>query len=117
MSALLDKLKLYEDNYIKLTSKLSDPQVLQNPEKLKEYGKKIAEIEEIVEVSKKYREVLFSIKEAEDMLKQEKEEEMKSFLRNELKENLDKKQKLERKIKALLTPKDPNDRKDVIIEI
>jgi peptide chain release factor 1 len=117
MSALLDKLKLYEDNYIKLTSKLSDPQVLHNQEKLKEYGKKIAEIEEIVEVSKKYREVLFSIKEAEDMLKQEKEEEMKSFLRSELKENLDKKQKLEKKIKVLLTPKDPNDKKNVIIEI
>jgi peptide chain release factor 1 len=117
MSELLDKLKLYEDNYIKLTSKLSDPQISQNPEKLKEYGKKIAEIEEIVEVSKKYREVLFSIKEVEDMLKQEKEEEMRGFLRSELKENLDKKQKLERKIKTLLTPKDPNDKRNVIIEI
>ena len=81
MSTLLDKLKLYEDNYIKLTEKLSNPEISNNPEKLREYGKKIAEIEEIVNVARKYREVLASIREAEEMLKAEKEEEMKSFLR------------------------------------
>ena len=117
MPELLDKLKLYEDNYIKLTEKLSSPQVSSNPEKLREYGKRIAEIEEIVTIGRKYREVLSSIKEAEEMLKIEKEEEMKSFLKDELKENNDKKQKLEKKIKLLLTPKDPNDKKNVIVEI
>lgn len=117
MTALLDKLKLYEDNYIKLAEKFSSPQVSSNPEKLKEYGKRIAEIEEIVAIGRKYREVLSSIKEAEEMLKIEKEEEMKSFLKDELKENKDKKQKLEKKIKLLLTPKDPNDKKNVIVEI
>lgn len=117
MKALLDKLKLYEDNYIKLAEKLSSPDVSSNPEKLKEYGKRIAEIEEIVTIARKYREVLSSVKEAEEMLKIEKEEEMKSFLKDELKENNDKKQKLEKKIKLLLTPKDPNDKKNVIVEI
>ncbi|GAG56209.1 unnamed protein product, partial [marine sediment metagenome] len=117
MPELLDKLKLYEDNYIKLTEKLSSPDVSSNPEKLKEYGKRIAEIEEIVAIGRKYREVLSSIKEAEEMLKIEKEEEMKSFLKDELKENKDKKQKLEKKIKLLLTPKDLNDKKNVIVEI
>ena len=117
MTALLDKLKLYEDNYVKLAEKLSSPDVSSNPEKLKEYGKRIAEIEEIVTIARKYREVLSSVKEAEEMLKIEKEEEMKSFLKDELKENNDKKQKLEKKIKLLLTPKDPNDKKNVIVEI
>lgn len=117
MTALLDKLKLYEDNYIKLAEKLSSPEVSSNPEKLKEYGKRIAEIEEIVTIARKYREVLFSVKEAEEMLEIEKEEEMKSFLKDELKENNDKKQKFEKKIKLLLTPKDPNDKKNVIVEI
>jgi len=117
MTALLDKLKIYEDTYNKLTGKLSETEVSQDPEKLKEYGRKIAEIEEIVEIAGKYREVLSSIKEAEDMLKVEKEEEMRSFLKDELKENFDKKQKIEKKIKMLLTPVDPNDKKSVIIEI
>jgi len=117
MSVLLEKLKVYEDNYIKLTERLSDPEVSANPEKLKEYGRKIAEVEEIVNIAKKYRKVLFSIKEVEEMLKGEKEEEMKNFLKGELKENIDKKQKLEKRIKMLLTPKDPNDKKNVIVEI
>lgn len=117
MSTILDKLQLYEDNYKKLTEKLSNPAITNNPEKLKEYGKKIAEIEELVNIAGKYREVLSSIKEAEGMLEAEKEEEMKNFLRDELKENSDKKQKLEKKIKLLLTPRDPNDKKNVIVEI
>ena len=117
MSTILDKLQLYEDNYKNLTEKLSNPAITNNPEKLKEYGKKIAEIEELVNIAGKYREVLSSIKEAEGMLEAEKEEEMKNFLRDELKENSDKKQKLEKKIKLLLTPKDPNDKKNVIVEI
>ena len=117
MSEILDKLKLYEDNYKKLSEKLSNPDISNNPEKLREYGKKIAEIEEIVNITVKYREVLSSINEAEEMFKAEKEEDMKAFLRDELKENIDKKQKLEKKIKSLLTPKDPNDKKNVIIEI
>ncbi|MDD5622877.1 MAG: peptide chain release factor 1 [Actinomycetota bacterium] len=114
---MLDKLKLYEDNYKKFSEKLSNPDISNNPEKLREYGKKIAEIEEIVNIAIKYREVLSSINEAEEMLKAEKEEDMKAFLRDELKENIDKKQKLEKKIKSLLTPRDPNDKKNVIIEI
>jgi peptide chain release factor 1 len=117
MSVLLDKLKIYEDTYSKLTSKLTETEVINNPEKLKEYGIRIAEIEEIVDVARKYREVLSSIKEAEDMLKAEKEEEMRGFLKDELKENIDKKQKLEKRIKILLTPTDPDDKKNVIIEI
>ena len=117
MSAILDKLKLYEDNYKKLSEKLSNPDISNNREKLREYGKKIAEIEEIVNITVKYREVLSSINEAEEMLKVEKEEDMKTFLRDELEENIEKKRKLEKKIKSLLTPKDPNDKKNVIIEI
>jgi peptide chain release factor 1 len=117
MSALLDILKKYEDNYTKLTSKLTEPEISQNPDKLKEFGIKIAEIEELVNIAKKYRGVLSSIKEAEDMLKEENEEEMKSFLRDEIKENIDKKQKLEKKIKMLLTPRDPDDKRNVIVEI
>ncbi len=117
MKTLLDKLKIYEENYSKLTIKLSESGVSSNPEKLKEYGKKIAETEEIVGIARKYRKILSSIEEAEGMLKIEKEEEMKRFLKDEIRENVDKKQKLEKRIKILLTPKDPNDNKNVIVEI
>ena len=117
MLDLLDKLKIYDDNYRKLTDMLSNPEVSSNPDKIKEYGKKIAEIEEIVNTAGKYRKIIYSIREAEEMLKTEKEEEMKSFLKDEIRENNNKKQKLEKEIKLLLTPRDPNDKKDVIVEI
>ncbi len=117
MSDLLDKLKTYDDNYKKFADKLSSPEVSSNPDKIKEYGKKMAEIEEIVNTGIKYRKVISSIKDAEEMLKMEKEEEMRNFLKDELKENNNKKQKLEKKIKLLLTPRDPDDKKDVIVEI
>ncbi len=117
MLDLLDKLKIYDDNYRKLTDMLSNPEVSSNPDKIKEYGKKIAEIEEIVNTAGKYREIIYSIGEAEEMLKTEKEEEMKSFLKDEIRENNNRKQKLEKEIKLLLAPRDPNDKKDVIVEI
>jgi peptide chain release factor 1 len=117
MSDLLDRLKIYDDNYKKLADKLSSPEVSSNPDKIKEYGKKIAEIEEIVNTGRKYRQVISSIKDAEEMLKVEKEEEMRDFLKDELKESNNKKQKLEKKIKLLLTPKNPDDKRDVIVEI
>ena len=87
MSELLSKLKQYEDSYEKLVSKLGTPDVSANPEKIKEYGKKISELEDIVNASKKYKEVLSSITEIEGMLKDEKEEEMNRFLNEELKNN------------------------------
>jgi peptide chain release factor 1 len=82
MSDLLERLKIYDDNYRKLAEKLSSPEVSSNPDKIKEYGKKIAEIEEIVNIGRKYGKVISSIKDAEDMLKIEKEEEMRNFLKD-----------------------------------
>jgi peptide chain release factor 1 len=117
MADLLDRLKIYDDSYRELAEKLSNPEISSNPGKIKEYGKKMAEIEEIVNVGRNYRKVISSIRDAEEMLRVEKEEEMRNFLKDELKENNNKKQKLEKRIKMLLTPKNPDDKRDVIVEI
>ncbi len=117
MPELLNKLKIYEDNYEKLMEKLSTTEVSSNPAKIKEYGMKVAEIEETVKTAGKYRKVLKSLEEAKEMLEAESNDEMKAFLKEELKRNNEMLQNLEKKIKKLLTPKDPNDKKDVIVEI
>lgn len=117
MPELLSKLKIYEDNYEKLMAKLSSVEVSSNPAKIKEFGKKISEIEETVKTAGEYRKVLLSQEEAKEMLEAESDEEMKVFLKEELKNNDELLQSLEKKIKRLLTPKDPNDKKDVIVEI
>ncbi len=117
MVELLDKVKTYEDTYNKLVSKLSSSSISSDPEKIKEYGKKIAELEDIVKVSNSYKKILSSINEIKDMLKTEKDEEMKQFLEEELEKSKNELAKLEKKLKLFLTPKDPNDEKNVIIEI
>jgi peptide chain release factor 1 len=117
MSKLLEKLKIFEDEYRKLMSKLSEPEIASNPEKIKEYGKKISEVEEAVRLAGEYREILSSIEEAAEMLDLEQDEEMKEFLNEEVEKNNKNKASLEKRIKLQLTPRDPNDKKNVIVEI
>ena len=88
MAEMLEKLKVYENNYKKLVKELASPEVSSNPLKIKEYGKKISELEGIVKISGKYGEVISSIHEAEGMLEIEKDEEMKKFLKEELNKNI-----------------------------
>jgi peptide chain release factor 1 len=102
MSKLLKKLKIFEDEYRKLMSKLSEPEIASNPEKIREYGKKISEVEEAVRLAGQYREILSAAEEAAEMLDLEQDEEMKEFLNEEVKENNKKKASLEKKIKLQL---------------
>ncbi len=117
MANLLEKLKIYEDKYKKVMGKLSDSEVTQNPIKIKKYGKLASELEDLVKAAKKYRELITSIKEAEEMISSEEDEEMKEFLEEELEKNEKGKSRLEKRLKILMTPKDPNDKKNSIIEI
>jgi peptide chain release factor 1 len=117
MSTILEKVKTYEDNYNRLVEKMASPEVSADHEKIKEYGKKISELEEIVQTSNKYKEVQIAVFEAKEMIKNEKEEEMKEFLKEELEKNKVELEQLEKKLKIFLTPKDPNDAKNVIVEI
>jgi len=117
MNELLDKLENFEEKYNKLMEKLSNPEVTSNPGKIKEYGKKASEIEDVVKLAKKYREIIASLEEAGDMLDLEEDEEMKDFLKEEISKNNTIKNTLEKEIKLHLAPKDPNDKKSVIVEI
>jgi len=117
MNDLLDKLKNFEEKYNKLIEKLSSPEVMSNPEKIKEFGKKASDLEEIVDLAKQYRKVIASLEEAGEMLDLEKDEEMKDFLKEEINKNNESKTVLERQIKVQLAPRDPNDKKSVIVEV
>ncbi len=117
MPEILDKIKIYEDKYEKLMEKLSSPEVNSDPAKIKEYGKKASEIEEMVKIAGDYRKTLTSLEEAKEMLESESDEDMRVFLKEEKNKNDNMLANLEKKIKRLLTPRDPNDKKDVIVEI
>lgn len=117
MIDLLEKIKSYEESYSRLSEKLASSEIASDPEKIKEYGRKISDLEEIVIASKAYRRALSSLEEAREMIKSEKDEEMKLLISEEIDNNAKEAEKLERKILLFLTPKDPNDAKNVIVEI
>jgi peptide chain release factor 1 len=117
MVDLLEKLKSYEDAYGKFLEQLGNSDVSQDPEKIKEYGQKLSDIEEIVQIAKKYRKARDTFDDTKEMLKSEKDEAMKDYFSEEFEKNKAEVEKLEKKILLYLTPKDPNDAKNVIIEI
>lgn len=117
MNELLEKLKNFEEKYNRLMEKLSSPEVTSNPGKIKEYGKKVSDIADTVNLTKQYRKVITSLDEANEMLDSEKDEDMRDFLKEEINKNNESRVLLERKIKLHLTPRDPNDKKSAIVEI
>ena len=114
---LLEKLKTYEESYSNLLQKMAQAGNENDVETIKECGKKIAELEEIISIAKNYRSILLTIDDTKEMLKTEKDEEMHEFLKEELDKSIEAKEKLELQIKRFLTPKDPNDFKNIIVEI
>jgi peptide chain release factor 1 len=114
---MFEKLKEIEERYKEVTEKLSDPAVLADPAKYREYAKVHARIMPLAEKIKEYREVEKSLQEAQGMLKEEKDQEMLEFLRSEIETLKERQRALEQEIKELLIVKDPNDEKDIIVEI
>ena len=103
-------LKHYED----LNLELQQPDTLQDIEKTKKISKELSSLEETVTTYKEYKKVLNNIDEAKEMLK---DEEMKDLAAEEIKTNEEKKERLEQELELLLIPKDPNDEKNVVMEI
>lgn len=113
---MIDKLEAIQDRYYYLEEQLADPDVIADMKKYKNVSKEYKDLKPIVEVFKTYREVLGNINTAEEMLK-EKDPDMREMAEMELEELSPQKEELEEKIKYLLIPKDPEDSKDVLVEI
>lgn len=111
---MFDKLENVEKRYEELNSKISDPEVIANQNEWKKLMKEHADIEEIVEKYREYKKIVQSIDELKEMLN---DKEMHELAQMELDENKEKLPKIEEELKLLLVPKDPNDDKNVIMEI
>ena len=88
--------------------------VLKNINKTREISKEIADLEEVVNEYKRYKKVLESIEDTKEMLS---DEELKEIAKEELKTLEEEKESIEKELEILLIPKDPNDSKNVIMEI
>ena len=117
MNDMLDKILLIEEKYNELGELLSKPEIIQDYNKFKDLSKQRKSMEETVNLYYDWKKANDAIEEAKELLHGEADEEMKSFLKNEIKENTEKLPVYEEKMKILLLPKDPMDDKDIMLEI
>ena len=117
MDKLFDRLQMLEDRYEELGELLSDPDVISDTKRFTKLSKEMADLRETVEKYNKYKEVTQQISDDEEMLSDGLDDEMASLVKEELSNAKDEKVKLEEEIKILLLPKDPNDDKNIIMEI
>ena len=115
---MLEKLDFIEDKYKELAMMCADPAVIADQANWQKYAKEMGEMEPIVKKYKEYKEVLQSVQDAKDILGESGlDEEMKELAKMELSEGEEKTEQLEEELKILLLPKDPNDDRNVILEI
>ncbi len=112
-----DRLDEIEQRYVDLEAELSNPEVLADQDKFRDIAKAHASLEEIVTKYRQYKNVQDDIEEAEEMLKSCNDDELAQFLESELERLRGDVVGLEDELKVLLLPKDPNDDRDVIVEI
>src|SRR5690606_11369627 len=116
LQSISDNLNELERRYTELDHLMADPAVATDPEQLMSLGKERAELEEIVAAWREFRSNEEQIAEARVMT-EDSDREIAELVHEELKELRKRQAELEANIQRLLVPKDPNDEKDVIVEI
>ena len=114
---MFDKLEDLLIRYEELMSELSEPDVANNPERFRKLMKEQSDILPIVEAYKEYKQCKQNIEDSLAMLEEESDEEMRELAKEELNDAKNRVAELENELKILLLPKDPNDDKNVIVEI
>lgn len=114
---MFDRLQSVEDRYERLNELLSDPDIVNDPKKLREYSKEQSDIQETVDAYREYKDVREQYQDAKAMLDEKLDAEMREMVKEELNELEERVEELESRLKILLIPKDPNDDKNVIMEI
>jgi peptide chain release factor 1 len=115
---MLQKLASIEEKFRTLTDSLSDPALVSDPHKIKKLSKERAELEPVVKMYEEYKKVQIDIEGSEEILGDpEVDADLKEMAEQELKVLEEKKQKIEEELKIMLLPSDPNDAKDVLLEI
>jgi len=114
---MFDRLQALEARYEKLNELLSDPEVIQDPQKLRDYSKEQSDLEETVQTYREYKKVEAELEEAKQLLAEKLDPDMRQMVKEEIDSLEERQAELEEHLKILLLPKDPNDDKNVIMEI
>ena len=111
---MFDKLENVEKRYEELNAKIADPEVIANQSEWQKLMKEHADIAEIVEKYREYKKAVTTIEELKELLN---DKDMHDLAQAEMDETKERLPKIEEELKLLLVPKDPNDDKNVIVEI
>ncbi|MBQ9491989.1 MAG: peptide chain release factor 1 [Firmicutes bacterium] len=115
---MITKLDSLEKKYDDISKKISNPEIINQRELWQKLVKELSELDEVVKKYREYKRVIENIEEAKIILDDRNaDEELKDLAKEDLKINNNKRDKILEQIKILLLPKDPNDKKNVIVEI
>ena len=114
---MFTKLAFIEERYEELSQKISDPEIIADQNKWRKLCKENSDITPIVEKYREYKKAKEAIESSMEMLEEKPDKEFEELLLLEIDENKEKITKPEEDLKILLIPKDPNDEKNVIVEI
>ena len=114
---MFDQLDIVEERYEQLNEMLSDPEIVNDSDKLRKYSKEQADLQKTVDVYRDYKSKKEEIAEIDEMLNETEDKEEIEMLKEESASLKSAIPELEEQRKFLLIPKDPNDEKDVIVEI
>lgn len=114
---MLDKLEAVEARYEELMSLMSTSEVASDPDRLMKYGREQSNLEPVVTNYRRYRDVLTQLAETREMLADDLDAEMRAMVQDERDSLTEERDDLEQKLRVMLLPKDPNDEKNVIVEI
>ena len=114
---MFDQLDIVEERYEQLNELLSDPDVVSDSNKLREYSKGQSDLQKTVDVYRQYKQNKEDIDEIVEMLSETSDKEEVDMLKADMSELKDTLPGLEEELKMLLIPKDPNDDKNVVVEI
>ena len=115
--SIREKLGAVEARYEELNTLMADPAVATNPGLLRQYGQEVAELEELVELHRRYTRTSEQLSTTQGMLDDGLDDEMAALVHDEINALTQEEEKTADRLKRLLLPKDPNDAKNVIIEI
>ena len=113
---MLDKLEAIYARFLDIQEKLSDPEVVSDMKKFSSLNKQYKDLQVVTDKYLAYKGVLENLESSQEML-QDEDEEMREMAKAEIQEATTQKEALEEEIKVLLIPKDPEDSKDVVMEI
>ncbi|MCP4627998.1 MAG: peptide chain release factor 1 [bacterium] len=113
---MFEKLLGVEERFVDVEKQLSDPKVVQDRDAYQKYVREHAELNKIVTAYRQYKQTLQNLEESQDLLK-DADPEIKDLALDEIATLTREKESIESEIKTLLLPKDPNDAKNVIVEI